>query len=64
MDRRYLLFSYYGYYPGGGWTDFRSSHITLEEAIAEGKLYTEHDYVEIVDLDTNGVIMTKSEINA
>lgn len=30
--KRYLLFSGYGYYPGGGWSDFKGDFDTLKEA--------------------------------
>jgi hypothetical protein len=32
--KRFLVFAYDAYYPGGGWTDFQSDHDTLEEARA------------------------------
>ena len=34
MLKRFLVFSYEEYYPGGGWNDFQSSHDTLEQAKA------------------------------
>lgn len=54
---RYLLFAGYHYYPRGGWTDFRHSFDSLEDAFAYGfqrdiggrKLY---DWCHVLDLET------------
>ena len=32
--KRYLVFSFAVYYPGGGWTDFDADYETIEEARA------------------------------
>ncbi len=34
--KRYLVFCYEQYYPGGGWCDFQGSYDTLEEAKLAG----------------------------
>lgn len=47
--KRYLTFSYDAYYPGGGWSDFVSSHDTIDEAMAAGRAKG-RDYVEVIDL--------------
>lgn len=36
--KRYLVFSNGGYYPNGGWGDFKGSFDTLEEAITSAKI--------------------------
>lgn len=35
MMKRYLLFTFYTYYPSGGWDDFVGSYRTIEEARTE-----------------------------
>jgi hypothetical protein len=53
-QKRFLVFAYQAYYPGGGWCDFKSAHDTIEEAHAGVKELAEksrYDFVEIVDLE-------------
>lgn len=45
--KRYLLFGFDGYYPEGGWNDFRSSHDTVEEALAT--VTQAYDLYHVVD---------------
>lgn len=45
MLKRYLVFDYGDYYPGGGWNDFVGSFDSLEEARAS-------EHREIVDTQT------------
>lgn len=54
-SKRYLVFCYDQYYPGGGWSDFQGSFETLEEAKAF-KPSMNFDYKDIVDLETMEVI--------
>ncbi len=35
--KRYLLFKYRTFYPGGGWNDFEGMFDTLEEATIKGE---------------------------
>jgi hypothetical protein len=49
--KRYLLFMYDDYYPGGGWHDFRGSFDTPEEAMAEA-LKTSSDNADLIDRET------------
>lgn len=49
--KRYLVFSYPDYYPGGGWNDFEGSFDTLEEAEREVKK-ERGLYWDIVDIET------------
>lgn len=32
--KRYIIFAYEAYYPGGGWSDFCGDFDTVEEAIS------------------------------
>ena len=49
-SRRFAVFAYEDYYPGGGWNDFQASYNTLEEAISDmaGR--------QIVDLHTGKIV--------
>jgi len=49
---RYALFGNYIYYPSGGWSDFRGSFDTVNEAEAEART----EWFEIVDLTTGDVV--------
>lgn len=53
--KRYLLFSMLGYYPSGGWDDFRGDYETLDEAIQAAAKCT-LDFYHIVDTDDKEVI--------
>lgn len=48
--KRFAVFSYYEFYPSGGWSDFEASYDTLEDAMRE------ENKSQIVDLQT-GVIV-------
>lgn len=51
--KRFITFSNDTYYPGGGWSDFRGSYDTLEEAMArKEELDKEYDYAEVIDTQT------------
>lgn len=49
--KRFLVFSGDHYYPGGGWSDFKGSYDTADEArvAASG---TGHEWTQIVDTET------------
>ena len=49
--KKYLRFSFDGYYPLGGMGDFRGSFDSLDEAITACK-ESRYDYDEIYDRDT------------
>jgi hypothetical protein len=44
--KRYLLFTYDSYYPGGGWTDFAGSFDTIEEARAASPEAENRDIID------------------
>ena len=52
--KRYLLFSYDGYYPDGGWNDFNGSFDTPELALAHASTdpSVHSDWWQLVDLET------------
>jgi len=50
--KRYLVFSYPDYYPGGGWNDFGASFDTLEEAERATTTKGCGLYWDIVDIET------------
>lgn len=51
--RRYLLFTFYDYYPCGGWGDFDGSFNSVEEAKEFAKSKNHHiDNIEIIDIVT------------
>lgn len=51
--KRYMLFSFDTYYPGGGSGDVAGTFATKEEAIRYYKNQDHiHDWGEILDLDT------------
>jgi Zn ribbon nucleic-acid-binding protein len=62
MYKKYILFSYDTYYPGGGMSDLFASYETLEEAQAEAKTVhpntgiPKHGNIQIVDRDTWAVV--------
>lgn len=49
MKKRFWVFSYCEYYPGGGKGDFKADFDTLEEAYAYHQQY-HSDYMEILDM--------------
>jgi len=57
MPKRYLVFGYDQYYPGGGWSDFVGASDTPEGAeklIAEDENHC--DFYETIDLAEKGII--------
>lgn len=53
--KKYLVFAFEQYYPRGGFSDFKNSYDTIEEAQAEGRKQIKkyyQDYVQIIDRDT------------
>jgi len=63
--KRFLVFTYANYYPGGGWTDFRGSFDTIREAaLFLVEYHDDSDNLDIVDLQTGAVIHTDEEIAA
>lgn len=53
--KKYLLFSMLGYYPSGGWDDFRGDFETLDEAIEAAAKCT-FDFYHIVDTDDKEIV--------
>lgn len=49
--KRYAVFSYEHYYPGGGWNDFENSFDTVDEA-RDFKVLPSSEYKQIIDLQT------------
>lgn len=54
--KRFLVFSYWTYYPEGGWADFSSSWETLEEAVFAARReltcgISPADWAHVVDLE-------------
>lgn len=52
--KRYLVFAYAAYYPGGGWCDFQKSFDTEGEAVTYANEITPNfnGGTEVVDLET------------
>lgn len=55
--KRYLLFADYQYYPRGGWSDFKDSFDSLEEAFVHGRQKDSSgrkrfDWCHVVDTET------------
>lgn len=48
--KRYLLFTYNGYYPIGGYGDFVASYDKFEDALKTGK-ESENQYFDILDTE-------------
>jgi len=55
--KRYALFAYNRYYPGGGWFDFVNTFDSIEEAVTFATSPRTRDYIQIIDL-TNGEDVT------
>jgi hypothetical protein len=53
--RKFLLFSYEGYYPSGGWCDFAGSFRTIDDAKKAAN--KDREYHEIVDIDEEKIIL-------
>lgn len=57
MIRRYLVFSGHRWYPDGGWSDFRGSFDTVEEAERAVPTGDSNDgWAHIVDTEAAGVV--------
>jgi hypothetical protein len=56
--KRYLMFAYPAYYPGGGWCDFQKSFDNLQEAFDFADSFTGESSggIEIIDLETEADI--------
>lgn len=55
--KRYLLFTGYDYYPDGGWSDFKESFDSLEEAIAASQKSPYYcDWNQVVDTETMEIV--------
>ena len=55
--KRYLLFTYDTYYPGGGWCDFDESFDTIDELVDYLKdQNTKADNHNIIDLETGDYV--------
>lgn len=50
--KRYAVFSFWEFYPTGGWNDFVGSFDTLDEAMSQ-------DGVQVVDLQTGELLKGK-----
>ena len=50
--KRFVVFSGDQYYPDGGWSDFKSSHDTLNEALSTAR----GDWWHIVDLVAGKIV--------
>lgn len=46
--KRYLLFAFDGYYPEGGWSDYRGDYDTLREAEVAGS-ELRYNYWHVID---------------
>jgi len=53
--KRFMLFEFQTYYPGGGVEDCSRSFDTLDEAVKVGEL-SKCDYVEIFDCDKRRIV--------
>lgn len=60
MAKRYQVFAYDQYYPGGGMSDWRAEYDTLEEAQAHE---VDYDYIEVADSETWQVVWDKDQRN-
>lgn len=54
--KRYLLFCFDSYYPGGGWNDFVDSFDSVYEANKRGASDTQENF-QIVDSTTGKTIL-------
>ena len=57
--KRFMVFAYDQFYPGGGTTDCNDSFDTLAEAIAAAENMRD-DFKEILDLDERQVVWEKA----
>jgi hypothetical protein len=58
--KRFVIFAGDQYYPDGGWSDYRSSYATLDEA---RHAITPRDWWQIVDLETGRIVERNSCAN-
>jgi hypothetical protein len=52
--KRYIVFAYEAYYPGGGWSDYKGSYDSCDEAFREADKF-DIEYcggIEIIDSET------------
>lgn len=56
--KRFLLFTYYQYYPGGGEKDVKGSYVSLDEAKAAA-IEDECDFAEVLDMDAREFVWEK-----
>ena len=49
--KRYLVFTYPGYYPGGGWSDFIDDFDSIEDAFVCADK-SSHENKEVIDTQT------------
>lgn len=56
--KRFLLFTYYWYYPGGGEGDVNGSYVSLDEA-KEAAIEDESDFAEVLDMDAREFVWKK-----
>jgi hypothetical protein len=59
--KRFLLFTFASYYPQGGWSDFRASYDTVQDAQIALANRSEQDkgwevYYQVVDTETMQVV--------
>jgi hypothetical protein len=50
--KRYYVFGYDAYYPGGGWSDFKKSFINKDAAIAYADSLKCGGGIEVIDIKT------------
>lgn len=60
--KRFFLFAGSGYYPVGGWEDFRGDFDTIDDArsVAKEKFGGSFEWWHIVDMDLGGIAEAKS----
>lgn len=55
MNKRYLLFVFYDYYPSGGWDDFAGSFDTIENAAITAAASREDNF-QVVDSESLKIV--------
>lgn len=55
-ERKFLLFAGFGYYPDGGWKDFKNIYDTLEQAIVATDSLDGEEWFEIVSIEQLKVV--------
>ena len=58
--KRYLVFTYPCYYPGGGWTDFVDDFDSIEDAIACANK-SRYENKEVIDTETKTYVYLYTE---